>query len=92
MIMLLGIFDILAAIFCIFQFNATLSLFFASALMLKGVYTIIMTANLFDPLGLIDVVAGGAFFLGMMGLSTGFFLNFIFIIILLKGVSSFIRL
>jgi hypothetical protein len=51
-----------------------------------------MAGNILDPLGLIDVIASSAFFLTLMGFSLGFFLNFIFIIVLLKGLSSFIKL
>ncbi|MFA5333699.1 MAG: hypothetical protein WC376_04350 [Candidatus Nanoarchaeia archaeon] len=91
-VVILGLIDILAAIFCIFNFNMNLSLIFASILLLKGLYSLIMAANLFDPLGLIDVVASAAFFITLIGIPLGLFLNFAFIIVLLKGLSSFVKL
>jgi uncharacterized membrane protein len=91
-IIILGLIDILAAIFCIFNLNASLSIVFASILMLKGLYTLAMNANVFDILGLIDIVASAAFFITLSGVALGFFLNFAFILVLLKGLASFIRL
>lgn len=91
-VIILGLIDILAAIFCIFTFNINLSLIFASLLLLKGLYSLLMAANIFDPLGLIDVVASAAFFINLMGMPLGMFINFAFIVVLLKGLSSFVRL
>ncbi|MDD4353819.1 MAG: hypothetical protein PHN56_05170 [Candidatus Nanoarchaeia archaeon] len=91
-IFILGIFDILAAIFCIFNFNVNISMIFASILIFKGLYTLIMTANIFDILGLIDVIASAVFFINLIGIPMGFFLNFAFIMVFLKGASSFIKL
>ena len=91
-IVFLGILDILSALFCLFNFNTSISMFFASILLLKGLYTLVMTANLFDIMGLIDIIAGVAYFLTLIGIPLGLFLNIVFILVFLKGLSSFIKL
>lgn len=92
MIFLLGLIDIFAAIFCIFLFNINAAMILAGLLLLKGLYTLVMTGNFFDILGVIDIVSASLFFLTLSGINFGIILNLLFIIVLLKGLSSFVKL
>ncbi|MDD2678321.1 MAG: hypothetical protein PHT91_00050 [Candidatus Nanoarchaeia archaeon] len=86
----LGLIDILAGIFCLFHIFPPMPIIFASILMLKGLYSIIISANIFSPFGLIDLIASSAFFLSISGFQTGIFLNIMLFLVLLKGASSMI--
>jgi hypothetical protein len=88
MIRILGAIDILSAIFCLLYPLPAIASFFASLLIIKGIYSLAMAGNLLDPLGLIDILAGAAYFLNW----NGYIYSIIFIILGLKGLSSFAKL
>ncbi len=88
MIKILGLIDILSAIFCLIYPYPAAATFFASLLILKGIYSLAMSGNPLDPLGLIDLLAGTAYFLNW----TGWIYSIIFILVGLKGLSSFAKL
>lgn len=95
LIKLLGIFDIIVSLICMLSLNFStfnLPLFFVFLLLFKGVYTFLMTMNLFDFFGLIDLLSAIIYLIALNVPSLQFFSRILLILLLLKGVSSFIKL
>jgi hypothetical protein len=92
---LLSLLDIATGILCLISLNFSannIAIIFSMISLLKGLYTLAVTSNIFDIFGLVDILPPILFIISTL---TGQFIvvsNIALALLVLKGISGFVKL